>query len=314
MTRFVYVLLTTILLLGTVVHAQQETEVKSVSPDEVIAVVNGKSLTAGQLQWQFYSQQLSGSTAAQREQMLQQLIDRELMRQYLKRRRVVADPERIKHQISIVKAVIEKGEENVDDVLKRMQLTEERLSELLEVSIAWKQHVQATIKQPEIATQFKKNRIQWDGTRVKAAQIFIAVPADTDEEAWKETGRKLNGIRQQILRKSTTFAEAAKEHSQSPSGKSGGELTPFEFTNGLIARPIREAAFALKVGDVSKPFRSPGGVHLVTVTGHIPGQLSLEDVRDDITSKLGQELWNKRVGLLRRAAKIQIIGLPGTSE
>jgi parvulin-like peptidyl-prolyl isomerase len=65
------------------------------------------------------------------------------------------------------------------------------------------------------------------------------------------------------------------------------------------------AAFGLKVGEISRPFRTPFGVHLCLVTERRPGDLSLEDVREEVLKRLSQELWDQTVVELRKAAKIE---------
>ena len=66
-----------------------------------------------------------------------------------------------------------------------------------------------------------------------------------------------------------------------------------------------DAAFELKDGEISSPFRTQFGVHLVTVTGRKPGDLSLEDARDRVLARLSDELWRETVAAERKQAAIE---------
>ena len=58
-------------------------------------------------------------------------------------------------------------------------------------------------------------------------------------------------------------------------------------------------------GEVSQPFRTRFGVHLLTVTKRRAGQLSLEDVRTQVFKVLANQEWNRIVGEERKLAKIE---------
>ncbi|HEY5974927.1 MAG TPA: peptidylprolyl isomerase [Geobacteraceae bacterium] len=60
------------------------------------------------------------------------------------------------------------------------------------------------------------------------------------------------------------FAAMAKEHSQCPSGRQGGELG--EFGRGQMVREFDEVVFTGEVGKVLGPVQTQFGFHLVQVT------------------------------------------------
>ncbi len=60
------------------------------------------------------------------------------------------------------------------------------------------------------------------------------------------------------------FAKLAKEHSQCPSGKEGGDLG--EFGPGQMVKEFDEVVFSSELGKVQGPIKTQFGYHLVEVT------------------------------------------------
>jgi peptidyl-prolyl cis-trans isomerase C len=60
------------------------------------------------------------------------------------------------------------------------------------------------------------------------------------------------------------FAQAAKQHSQCPSGRSGGDLG--EFGPGQMVAEFDKVVFSAAVGTVQGPVKTQFGYHLIEVT------------------------------------------------
>ena len=60
------------------------------------------------------------------------------------------------------------------------------------------------------------------------------------------------------------FAEIAKEYSQCPSGKQGGDLG--EFGQGQMVPEFEEVVFSAEVGKVHGPVKTDFGYHLIEIT------------------------------------------------
>ena len=60
------------------------------------------------------------------------------------------------------------------------------------------------------------------------------------------------------------FGELARQHSQCPSGRRGGELG--EFNRGQMVREFDDVVFSAEIGAVQGPVKTQVGYHLIEVT------------------------------------------------
>lgn len=74
----------------------------------------------------------------------------------------------------------------------------------------------------------------------------------------------LKSYREQIASGKASFAELAQKYSDCSSARRGGDLGPFG--RGTMQKPFEEAAFALKVGELSEPVDTDSGVHIIMRT------------------------------------------------
>ena len=113
-------------------------------------------------------------------------------------------------------------------------------------------------------TDRKPNRGQ-----IRASHIMIRLEGPTASP--EDTLRAYNAIRalQDSLRVGRDFGVLATDHSEDQqSALQGGDLGFFERRRAV--QPFDEAAFLLKVGEVSDIVRTPFGYHLIKVTGEKP--------------------------------------------
>lgn len=85
--------------------------------------------------------------------------------------------------------------------------------------------------------------------------------ASYTKEDFAAAEKKIEEIAARI-KKGEAFDKLAKEYSQDPgSARKGGDLG--FFSRGMMVKPFEDAAFQLKVGQVSKPVRTQYGYHLI---------------------------------------------------
>ncbi len=100
----------------------------------------------------------------------------------------------------------------------------------------------------------------------------------------------VNGLHEALNRldRGTDFAEVARAVSQNAeSAANGGLLTPFAFNDEAIAPVLREAAFSLDPGQVSKPIRVGRWWHILKLERRIPApDVRFEDLRQQVETSL----------------------------
>lgn len=286
--------------------AEQPKSVKSktakspaTSDSPVVARVSGQPITEADLD--FFSRTLkltSDELPQRREQIIERLIDRQLLRAFLAQKKVVAAPEQLDSHLTRLKTRLKAREEDFDKLLAKSGFTEETLRRELTLPLDWDEYVRRQTTEEKLRDVWKSRKHEFDGSEVRAAQIALK----GDDPAADE--KRLADVRQQIVAGKQTFADAAKKHSQAPSAAKGGDLGRFGY-RGKQPPPYPQIAFELKVGEVSEPIRSPFGVLLLTVTERSEGQLSLEDARPEILQQLSTELQREVLDKERAKAKIE---------
>jgi parvulin-like peptidyl-prolyl isomerase len=278
--------------------------------DTVLAVVNGKNITQGELEFLVLSRRIPEEQAAKaKDRLLEILIERQLMREFLESRKAKPSQTELEEQTARILKIIKDGGDDPEKVLARMGMTEAKLREELALPLAWTSHLRLVVTDESIRKYFEKHRPQFDGTQIRVSQIFVKVPVDADEMAVTQAQAKLQTLKQDVESGRITFAEVALKNSDAPSKTEGGDSGWITY-RGKLPAAVSDAAFALKDGEISEPVRSPFGFHLVTVTERKPGELSLEDVRAVVFNELSQELWSETVKAQREKATIEIRPAP----
>jgi len=261
--------------------------------------INGKAISPEA--WSFLTLTRGGNAdPATRPRLIEQLIERELLRGFLEQQKVVAEADVVDLRMLELEELIRRRGGEPAEVFAKLKLSVEQVRKELALGVAWEQFVEQSVTAPELAKYFAEHRAELDGTRVHARQIFRKAMTDAEAVAAETLLRQVRG---DVVAGKLTFSQAAGQHSQSPSGQQGGDVGWIVGLGQLPAEAAR-AALQLEPGELSSPVRSPLGLHLVMVTDKQPGQLSLEDVRPQILERMAAELWTRTAAQLHQSARI----------
>jgi peptidyl-prolyl cis-trans isomerase SurA len=91
--------------------------------------------------------------------------------------------------------------------------------------------------------------------------FFIQAQSPGSEESKKATKENLESIRQRAL-KGESFADLARKYSEDPGSAPNGGLYA-HVKRGVMVAEFENVAFSLKVGDISEPFETQFGFHII---------------------------------------------------
>jgi peptidyl-prolyl cis-trans isomerase D len=120
--------------------------------------------------------------------------------------------------------------------------------------------------------------------RRRASHILVKIPRDAPPEQVQAAETKIKKALSRV-KGGEAFDKVAREVSEDASAASGGDLGLF--SREQMIGEFSDAAWKLKVGEISEPVRTPFGFHLIRLTDIQAGkELSLEEARPQILTGL----------------------------
>jgi parvulin-like peptidyl-prolyl isomerase len=266
--------------------------------------VNGQALSSAE--WEFLRLTRGGGadlTPELRAQLVDQAIERQLIRGFLAKKKIAAPADQVAFQLGQLEDLIRRRGADPAVLLPKLGLSKELLQRELGLSVAWQAYVLQTANERTLQQYFTDHRSELDGTRVRVRQIFRRVPPEAPAAEHQAAEQLLTRLKTDIAAKKTTFEAAAKEHSQSPSGAKGGDVG-WVGAPGRLPEEITVTVMKLKAGELAGPIRTTFGWHLIQVTERQAGDLSLEDAREVMLERLSAQWWRETVATERSHAKI----------
>lgn len=179
--------------------------------------------------------------------------------------------------------LLEKHEEVVSEIALNIEFIRKSKAELADLPTEAAIEQALTDKKSKIADYYQKNlKTEYtDKEQAKAQHILVKIsPTMTENMAFA----KIDGIAKQLTKEN--FSEMAKQHSEDPGSKDRGGDLGF-FGRGAMVKEFDETAFSAPIGEISKPFKTSFGYHIMLVNDRKQARTKeLAEVQKDIARKL----------------------------
>ena len=285
--------------------------------EEIVARVNNEIITRSeyirsrdQLKQEVQQQEPSAADrifAEKQRDVLRDLIDQELLLQKGKDLGITGDTELIKRLDEMRKEMHLETMEDLEKAAQAQGASYEEFKQNLRNQIITQRVIGQEVGQKLSMGKEEEERFYMahraDMARqeaVRLSEILIAPktpakpagpdgkvdpPTEAENEAALAAAKaKAEDLREQI-HKGASFADLAKQNSDGPSGKDGGDLS--YFNRGTLAKELEDKVFALKAGEVTDVIRTKQGYVILQVTAHqTAGIPSLKEVEPKIQDAL----------------------------
>jgi foldase protein PrsA len=257
-----------------------------------VVAVNDQKISRADLDHRLESSPLA-------KQVLTQLVQQALIDQYAKSQNATIAQADVDKKEADIKSKYPPGQ--FESILAQQGLTEADVQNILRQQLVLERAVapQVHIAPAEIKAFFDKNHAQFDQPeQVRARHILVADQATANMIEAK-------------LKAGGNFAALAKQYSTDPASKiAGGELG--FFPRGKMVPAFQDAAFALPVGAISPPVKSPFGWHIINVEAKKPATVATlasaqGQIKDQLTQQAEQQQIQPFMQGLRAKANIVVL-------
>jgi len=242
-----------------------------------------------------------------RLEVLSDMIDDVLVRQFLRKNGPKVDPAEIDAQLKAFGEKLKMEGKTLADFYKKTGQTEAQVREAWITEMQLTGYVKSIVTKEQLRAYFNANKDYFDQVQVKVRQIVLRVNKNTPPAERTAAKERLETIRAAIAAGQLDFATAAKKYSQCPTASTGGELGYIFRKGGLADESVAKAAFALKMGELSGIVETEFGIHILQVTDRKAGTPSkFEDCVTEVLDAYSDDFRTELTAKLRKQAQIQI--------
>lgn len=203
-----------------------------------------------------------------RKSVLEELIGIELLSQEVKKKGIKVEDGAVAGRIQSLKSSFP-DEKAFKEALSKDQISESDLKKRVEEGLLIQELVSREVI-PKIVISPEESKAFYDSNpqafkqpeQVHASHILIKVDPQGGDAAKKKARKEMEDILSRV-KKGEDFAALARQYSQCPSNKKGGDLG--FMGRGQTVKPFEDAAFSLKAGETSGIVETQFGFHIVRV-------------------------------------------------
>ncbi len=219
---------------------------------------------------------------------LEHLIQQQMVLASLERRGEACSQQQLDLAIARFKEELVRQEKSLEDYCQSLGIPVPAFERAIRWQLSWERYLQKSLTDENLRSYFESHRRDFDGTRMRVAQILFALP--DDRAGQEEVRQRAQAVREEIAAGQISFSDAARKYSQAPSGPTGGEL-PWISRHEPMPEIFSQAAYRLQLREISPPVVSPLGVHVIECLEIEPGTRTWSDVREPLTAAVREHLF-----------------------
>jgi len=255
-------------------------------PGTVLAKVDNVPITRADLVT--YRRQLIPDPRLARlsnKQLLDMLIERRLLEGYFEKEGLRASDAEAQREV-----------QRQDDDLRQRGITyalgptAEEHAQIVRFNLSnarWIARIQDAIDVREIKDEFDAHPEWYDGSSIRVGQILVeTVDLGNDPKQLAKAKERIERLHE-LLAGGKDFGQLARDYSNGPAAPNGGDLGWKERKEGPEEdEPLLAAAWALKVGDFTKPIQGVPGWYILKVNDRRPARFTFFGSRPNVLAEL----------------------------
>ena len=307
-------------LLPTTVSAKVIEQLIAVIDGEPYTLTNLGAYAKTKLGREFPTGDLNQINDTDRE-VLEQFITDKLLESEIREAGIKVTDEDIDHYIEQIKARNRLTEEELTAALRREGHTMAAYRAVVKNELEKNEIINRQVRQKvnitndDVERYYKVNGKSYrSDERARIRHILLSLPKDASAEQVQQAVEKATDLRRRALA-GEDFAKLAREFSQGAGQAAGGDIGWIK--RGTLIGELEEVAFGkLSVGEISEPFRTTMGIHIVKLEARdggtaLPLATVAPKIREELYAKAFEEKrlkWEKTD--LRRKHRVDV-KLPG---